>query len=68
MSTITFNKVLDNKYWKVGIKYDKNQKDNPFIICLLNGSIMAYGQQVWGWNSLPRNGTVPIRHNSILYF
>ena len=55
------------KDWKVGIKYDKNQKDNPFIICLFNGSIMAYGQQVWGRDSLPRDGTVPIRYNPVVH-
>ena len=28
---------------------------------------MAYGQQVWGWNSLPRDGTVPIWHDPIVH-
>ena len=43
------------------------KKNNPFIICLLNGSIMAHGQQVWGRDSLPRNGTVPIRYNPVVH-
>lgn len=45
----------------------KIKKNNPFIICLFDGSIMAHGQQVWGRDSLPRNGTVPIWHDPIVH-